>query len=48
VSGLGSALAEAATSIVRQPVRTLLCALGTVIAVGAFTTTNGLTESARS
>ena len=30
----------------RQPVRTLLCALGTVVAVGAFTTTNGLTESA--
>jgi putative ABC transport system permease protein len=46
VSGLGSAFAEAATSIARQPVRTLLCALGTVVAVGAFTTTNGLTESA--
>ena len=46
MSGLGSALSEAVTSIVRQPVRTLLCALGTVVAVGAFTTTNGLTESA--
>jgi putative ABC transport system permease protein len=46
VSGLRSGLAEAVTSIVRQPTRTLLCALGTVIAVGAFTTTNGLTESA--
>jgi putative ABC transport system permease protein len=46
VSGLCSAILEAVTSIVRQPVRTLLCALGTVVAVGAFTTTNGLTESA--
>ena len=46
MSGLRSALMEAVTSIVRQPVRTLLCALGTVVAVGAFTTTNGLTESA--
>lgn len=46
LSGLRSALVEAATSIVRQPTRTLLCALGTVVAVGAFTTTNGLTESA--
>lgn len=46
MSGLRSALSEAVTSIVRQPVRTLLCALGTVVAVGAFTTTNGLTESA--
>ena len=46
MSGLRSALAEAVTSIVRQPIRTLLCALGTVVAVGAFTTTNGLTESA--
>ena len=33
-------------SIVRHPVRTLLCAVGTVVAVGAFTATNGLTESA--
>jgi len=48
VSGLRSTLVEAVTSIVRQPVRTLLCALGTVVAVGAFTTTNGLTESASS
>jgi putative ABC transport system permease protein len=46
VSGLRSAFVEAAMSIVRHPVRTLLCALGTVVAVGAFTTTNGLTESA--
>ena len=46
MSGLRSALMEALTSIVRQPTRTLLCALGTVVAVGAFTTTNGLTESA--
>jgi putative ABC transport system permease protein len=46
VSGLRSAIVEAAMSIVRHPVRTLLCALGTVVAVGAFTTTNGLTESA--
>lgn len=46
MNGLRSSLAEAATSIVRQPVRTLLCALGTVVAVGAFTTTNGLTQSA--
>ncbi|MGO9898948.1 MAG: ABC transporter permease [Solirubrobacteraceae bacterium] len=48
MSGLRSALAEAVTSIARQPMRTLLCALGTVVAVGAFTTTNGLTESASS
>ncbi len=46
MSGLRSGLAEAVTSIVRQPLRTLLCALGTVVAVGAFTATNGLTESA--
>lgn len=46
MSGLRSAVGEAVTSIVRQPARTLLCALGTVVAVGAFTTTNGLTESA--
>lgn len=46
MSGLRSGFVEAAMSIVRQPVRTLLCALGTVVAVGAFTTTNGLTESA--
>jgi putative ABC transport system permease protein len=46
VSGLRSALAEAVTSIVRHPMRTLLCAVGTVVAVGAYTTTNGLTESA--
>ena len=46
MNGLRSTVAEAATSITRQPVRTLLCALGTVVAVGAFTTTNGLTESA--
>ena len=46
MTGPLSALAEAATSVVRQPVRALLCALGTVVAVGAFTTTNGLTESA--
>lgn len=46
MSGLRSGFVEAATSIVRHPVRTLLCALGTVVAVGAFTTTNGLTESA--
>jgi putative ABC transport system permease protein len=42
VTGLGSAV----VSIVRHPVRTLLCAVGTVVAVGAFTATNGLTESA--
>ena len=48
MSGLRSALVEAVTSIARQPMRTLLCALGTVVAVGAFTTTNGLTESASS
>ena len=46
MSGLRSALMEALASIVRQPTRTLLCALGTVVAVAAFTTTNGLTESA--
>jgi putative ABC transport system permease protein len=46
ISDLRSAVVEAVTSIVRQPTRTLLCALGTVIAVGALTTTNGLTESA--
>lgn len=46
MSGLRSGFVEAATSIVRHPVRTLLCALGTVVAVGAFTTTNGLTQSA--
>src|ERR1700761_3612078 len=33
-------------SIVRHPGRSLLCAIGTVVAVGAFTATNGLTESA--
>ena len=37
MSGLRSALVEAVTSIVRHPVRTLLCALGTIVAVGAFT-----------
>lgn len=41
-----SILAEAATSVTRHPARSLLCALGTVVAVGSFTTTNGLTESA--
>lgn len=46
MSGLRSALVEALTSIVRHATRTLLCALGTVVAVGAFTTTNGLTQSA--
>lgn len=46
MSGLRSAVVEAVTSIVRQPLRTLLCALGTVVAVGAFTATNGLTQSA--
>ena len=46
MSGLRSTIVEAAVSIVRHPVRTLLCALGTVIAVGAFTATNGLSESA--
>ena len=46
MSGLRSMTVEAAVSIVRHPVRTLLCALGTVIAVGAFTATNGLSESA--
>jgi putative ABC transport system permease protein len=46
MSGLRSALVEAVISIVRHPARTLLCALGTVVAVGAFTATNGLTESA--
>jgi putative ABC transport system permease protein len=46
VTGLGSAVVEAVVSIVRHPVRTLLCAVGTVVAVGAFTATNGLTESA--
>lgn len=46
MSGLRSAVVEALTSIVRQPARTILCALGTVVAVGAFTTTNGLTGSA--
>ena len=46
MSGLRSSLVEATTSIVRHPMRTLLCALGTVVAVGAFTTTNGLTRSA--
>jgi putative ABC transport system permease protein len=39
-------IGEAIMSVVRQPVRSLLCALGTVIAVGAFTTTEGLTTSA--
>jgi putative ABC transport system permease protein len=46
MNGLRSAVVEAVTSIVRHPVRTLLCAVGTVVAVGAFTATNGLTESA--
>lgn len=44
--GLGSAVIEACITILRQPIRTLLCATGTVIAIGAFTTTNGLTHSA--
>jgi putative ABC transport system permease protein len=46
VSALRSTLVEAVMSVVRYPARTLLCALGTIVAVGAFTTTNGLTESA--
>lgn len=46
MSLLQSMIAEAVTSVVRHPGRSLLCALGTVIAVGAFTTTNGLTDSA--
>lgn len=46
MNGVRAAAGEAVISIVRQPVRTLLCALGTVVAIGAFTTTNGLTESA--
>jgi putative ABC transport system permease protein len=46
MSALRSTFVEAVMSVVRQPTRTLLCALGTIVAVGAFTTTNGLTESA--
>ena len=46
MTGLASAVVEAVMSIARHPVRTLLCAVGTVVAVGAFTATNGLTESA--
>jgi putative ABC transport system permease protein len=44
--GLRAAIAEAWITILRQPVRTLLAAVGTVVAIGAFTTTNGLTEGA--
>ena len=47
LTGLWSALLEAGTSIARQPVRTLLCAIGTVVAVAAFTATNGLGQSAK-
>jgi len=37
---------EAGVTVARQPGRTLLCAIGTVVAVAAFTATNGLTETA--
>lgn len=46
-SGTVAGIGEAATSIARQPVRTLLCAVGTIVAVAAFTATNGLAQSAR-
>jgi putative ABC transport system permease protein len=38
---------EALTSLVRRPLRTLLCALGTMIAVAAFVSIDGLTDTAR-
>ena len=38
---------DALTSVGRSPVRSLLCTLGTIVAVAAIVTTNGLGESAR-
>ena len=38
---------EALAAITQRPVRTLLTALGTILGVGAFVTTNGLAETAR-
>lgn len=38
---------DAAVGLVRRPARTLLCALATAVAIAAFVTINGLTESAR-
>ena len=41
-----SVATEALRSLARHPGRTLLCAIGTAVAVGAFTATDGLTLSA--
>jgi len=38
---------EALTNLIRRPLRTLLCALGTMIAVAAFVAIDGLTDTAR-
>lgn len=38
---------EALTNLVRRPLRTMLCALGTMIAVAAFVAIDGLTDTAR-
>lgn len=41
------AASEAAVTITRRPVRTLLTALGTILGVGAFVVTTGLADTAR-
>jgi putative ABC transport system permease protein len=40
-------IAEAVVGLARQPVRTILCAFGTALAVGGFVALTGLTQSAR-
>ena len=40
--------AEAGAALVQRPVRTMLTALGTILGVGAFVTTMGLADTARS
>ena len=44
---LRDAIAEAVSVIAQRPIRTLLTALGTILGVGAFVTTTGLAETAR-
>lgn len=44
---LRDTFAEAFAAISQRPIRTLLTALGTILGVGAFVTTTGLAETAR-
>lgn len=44
---LRDTIAEAAAAVAQRPIRTLLTALGTILGVGAFVTTTGLAETAR-